>query len=338
MSSSKGSSWRSLTQGLNPHLLCLLHWQAGSLPLVPPGKPTHAHSSGQLAVSRLAGEGWCLEASLKPRGSWGPVPSPAVGWERKVGGGVLTEVRFEEWGGEDWEGRLGLPVETRSENQTQMSPVGLQGPAASATSSCPLPPRSPFLLKVKLPLSSPPAPTCRPLPSPCESPSSTGSPPRCPQRFSGSLVPGELFSLFSCLLANCLLVSLPPTGMLAPSLRGLDLLLLVFSEGQAACLRCQGGSPNPRPHHWHLRHAKDAVGHWESHPVLKGFTGKWGTELQSNLMLDKDKNGVSGGRKERAEKERIGVREKRPLELGGAGSEGGGHRGCRQVWGREPTS
>ena len=25
------------TQGLNPHLLCLLHCQAGSLPLVPPG-------------------------------------------------------------------------------------------------------------------------------------------------------------------------------------------------------------------------------------------------------------------------------------------------------------
>ena len=30
------------TQGLNLHLLLLLHWQAGSLPLVPPGKPpTH---------------------------------------------------------------------------------------------------------------------------------------------------------------------------------------------------------------------------------------------------------------------------------------------------------
>ena len=28
-----------LTQGLNPHLLCLLNWQAGSLPLVPPGQP-----------------------------------------------------------------------------------------------------------------------------------------------------------------------------------------------------------------------------------------------------------------------------------------------------------
>ena len=28
------------TQGLNLCLLCLLHWQVGSLPLVPPGKPT----------------------------------------------------------------------------------------------------------------------------------------------------------------------------------------------------------------------------------------------------------------------------------------------------------
>ena len=27
------------TQGLKPRLLCLLHWQAGSLPLMPPGKP-----------------------------------------------------------------------------------------------------------------------------------------------------------------------------------------------------------------------------------------------------------------------------------------------------------
>ena len=27
------------TQGLNLHLLCLLHWQADSLPLAPPGKP-----------------------------------------------------------------------------------------------------------------------------------------------------------------------------------------------------------------------------------------------------------------------------------------------------------
>ena len=27
-----------LTQGLNLSLLCLLHWQIGSLPLAPPGK------------------------------------------------------------------------------------------------------------------------------------------------------------------------------------------------------------------------------------------------------------------------------------------------------------
>ena len=39
ISSSRGSS---LTQGLKPGLLCLLHWQAGSLPLAPPGKP-HIH-------------------------------------------------------------------------------------------------------------------------------------------------------------------------------------------------------------------------------------------------------------------------------------------------------
>ena len=29
----------SPTQGSNPHLLCLLHWQVASLPLAPPGKP-----------------------------------------------------------------------------------------------------------------------------------------------------------------------------------------------------------------------------------------------------------------------------------------------------------
>ena len=28
-----------LTQGSNLRLLCLLHWQVGSLPLTPPGKP-----------------------------------------------------------------------------------------------------------------------------------------------------------------------------------------------------------------------------------------------------------------------------------------------------------
>ena len=32
------------TQGSNPSLLCLLHWQVGSLPLEPPGKHTHTHT------------------------------------------------------------------------------------------------------------------------------------------------------------------------------------------------------------------------------------------------------------------------------------------------------
>ena len=42
MPSSKGSSQpRDITQGSNSHLLCLLHWQMCSLPLVPPGKPYH---------------------------------------------------------------------------------------------------------------------------------------------------------------------------------------------------------------------------------------------------------------------------------------------------------
>ena len=27
------------TQGANSHLFCLMHWQAGSLPLAPPGMP-----------------------------------------------------------------------------------------------------------------------------------------------------------------------------------------------------------------------------------------------------------------------------------------------------------
>ena len=37
------------TQGLNPRLLCLLHWQVGSLPVVPPGKPTRGCGGGLVA-------------------------------------------------------------------------------------------------------------------------------------------------------------------------------------------------------------------------------------------------------------------------------------------------
>ena len=39
-----------LSQGSNPHLLCLLHWQVGSLPLAPPGKPRQQGASFQFLI------------------------------------------------------------------------------------------------------------------------------------------------------------------------------------------------------------------------------------------------------------------------------------------------
>ena len=42
-----------LTQGSNPCLLHLLHWQVDSLPLVPPGKPFYNTDSIQLTGSLL---------------------------------------------------------------------------------------------------------------------------------------------------------------------------------------------------------------------------------------------------------------------------------------------
>ena len=38
------------TQESNPCLLCLLHWQAGSLPLAPPGEPIKAHVTLYLSI------------------------------------------------------------------------------------------------------------------------------------------------------------------------------------------------------------------------------------------------------------------------------------------------
>ena len=40
-----------LTQGLNPSLLCLLHWQMGSLPLASPGNPLSSLSHCYFGVS-----------------------------------------------------------------------------------------------------------------------------------------------------------------------------------------------------------------------------------------------------------------------------------------------
>ena len=42
------------TQGLNPHVLHLLHWQVGSLPLAPPGTPK---MKGNL-LKQILGSSW----------------------------------------------------------------------------------------------------------------------------------------------------------------------------------------------------------------------------------------------------------------------------------------
>ena len=53
-----------VTQGSNPHLLILLHWQAGSLALAPPGKPLEAIDltkwwKSQLLLQRITADGDC---------------------------------------------------------------------------------------------------------------------------------------------------------------------------------------------------------------------------------------------------------------------------------------
>ena len=58
-----------LTQGLNRHLLCLLHWQAGSLPLAPPGKSNTLLTKYFLKLSSL-GVGNGHSVSLYPTEHW----------------------------------------------------------------------------------------------------------------------------------------------------------------------------------------------------------------------------------------------------------------------------
>ena len=38
--------------GIEPDLLCLLHWQVGTLPLVPPGKPNSVYEQGLVSLIR----------------------------------------------------------------------------------------------------------------------------------------------------------------------------------------------------------------------------------------------------------------------------------------------
>jgi len=72
-----------LTQGLNPRLLSVLHWQAGSLPLSPPGKPT-----------------WGLRTCEKkekmgPRGVLGPAKRRK--WDFL--GGPVAKTPYSQWRG-----------------------------------------------------------------------------------------------------------------------------------------------------------------------------------------------------------------------------------------------
>ena len=65
-----------LTHGLNPCLLCLLHWQAGSLPLAPPGTH-HCNHSCVLALKNSKAESCSVVSdSLLPHGLYSPYNSP----------------------------------------------------------------------------------------------------------------------------------------------------------------------------------------------------------------------------------------------------------------------
>ena len=85
------------TQGWNLCLLCLLHWQAGSLPLAPPGKPPDiyravGHLGATPGLGRVPGGGHgnplqysCLEnpheqRSLAGYSPWGRKESDTIEW------------------------------------------------------------------------------------------------------------------------------------------------------------------------------------------------------------------------------------------------------------------
>ena len=70
-------------QGLNPHLLCLLHWQEDSLPLASPGKPQRKPSVGLIWKSGLQRwRVWCEVGRLHSfRGS---DPNPRLGPNLKM--------------------------------------------------------------------------------------------------------------------------------------------------------------------------------------------------------------------------------------------------------------
>ena len=67
------------TQGLNPHLLCLLHWQASSLPLAPRGKPSrwcaHFYFLSQTAAVSIKNKPGIASWMMKHHKEWWAVPA-----------------------------------------------------------------------------------------------------------------------------------------------------------------------------------------------------------------------------------------------------------------------
>ena len=66
--------------GMEPHLLCLLHWQVGSLPLVPPGKPCR--------VIQISG----IFRSLSPLYLPGPLPASSFTYDDAEESHHVTDV------------------------------------------------------------------------------------------------------------------------------------------------------------------------------------------------------------------------------------------------------
>ena len=77
------------TQGSNPHLFCLLHWQGGSLPLAPLGKPYILHSLSYLHVFQRLGKAVNgLDCSLETRVNFIAV-LPMIKYDLIHGGNIV---------------------------------------------------------------------------------------------------------------------------------------------------------------------------------------------------------------------------------------------------------
>ena len=80
-----------LTQGLNSGLLSVLHWQGGSLPLVPPGRPWRLGSRGAGVRQGLAA---FRKLSLKPPSRGGVSPTQASGRQETPDSPALLRRKF----------------------------------------------------------------------------------------------------------------------------------------------------------------------------------------------------------------------------------------------------